>query len=50
MNNIVDIANDIYSANNYFIRLSEQRELISQRWNEILEKFGGTDIKMVNEI
>jgi hypothetical protein len=50
MNDIVDIAKDIYTANNYFIRLSEQRDLVAQRRKTILEKFGGTDIKMVNEI
>lgn len=50
MNDIMGIAADIYTANNYFIRLSEQRDLVSQRWKIILEKFGGTDIKMINEV
>lgn len=50
MNDIVDIAKDIYTANNYFIKLSEQRDLVAQRRKTILEKFGGTDIKMVNEV
>jgi hypothetical protein len=50
MNNIVDIATNIYTANNYFIQLSQKRDIISQRWKTILEKFVGTDIKMINEI
>lgn len=50
MNDIMGIAANIYTANNYFLELSEKRDLISQRWKIILEKFGWTDIKMVSEV
>ncbi|MBO4516204.1 hypothetical protein J5751_01935 [bacterium] len=50
MADMITIANDLYTANNYSIRLAEKRDLMSKRWEEILEKFGGTNIKMVNEV
>lgn len=49
-NNITAIAKNPDIANNNTIKLSKDRALMAERWKQILQKLGGTNIKMVKEV
>lgn len=41
---------DYENINKEMYKIASDRQLMSSRWRKILEKFGGTDIKMVNKL